>query len=589
MQIARRVYLYLVTFISLQLVLSGAANLLRLLAELVLGTTRNTLLFTSDYRREQFSLWGAVLLVGAPVWAIHWYLAQRGVAAARPEAAQERRSVLRKLLIYAVLGVALWQVLFAFANLVRAFLLAFSAVGDRVLRDTAGGAVATLLAYGAGWAYYWWVRNADNAVAPETQGAATVRRWYFYLANYATLSVTMWATAQLARHVWELLTTQSTAVLSDNFTVPQRFASDAGWLLAGAALWSWHWLFVQREVTHAADEQQSALRKVYLYGVILQTVAVTLTNLALFGYKLLQLLLGGNTRAGIGADQSLLTAAGGPLLTAAVYGAFWAYHREALNHDARLVAEQPRQASIRRLYSYLVATVGLAVLAGGAADLLRLLVDFWLGGRATIALTRPGWADQISLFITLILVGAPVWASEWLRIQWLALAPAGEAERQSLIRRIMLLLVLFSTVIALLASAAVLFYQLLRNVGTALSGSAISDLSWALGVSITASALLVYHLRVLVDDQRARPAPPVVTPAPATGAATMLLLIQGDAAALTAAVTAAQDALPAGSLIEPFTGENVTVAELRQWLDARSAPAPAPAMPNTAAAQPAHA
>lgn len=589
MQIARRVYLYLVTFISLQLVLSGAANLLRLLAEQALGTTQNALLVASDYRREQFSLWGAVLLVGAPVWAIHWYLAQRGVAATRPEAAQERRSVLRTLLIYAVLGVALWQVFFAFTNLVRAIVLAFSAAGTQTLRDTAGGAVAALLVYGSGWSYYWWVRNMDNAVAPETQGAATVRRWYFYLANYATLSVTMWATAQLTRHLWELLTTQSTAVLSDNFTVPQRLASDVGWLLTGAALWTWHWLFVQRELAHAADEQHSALRKVYLYGVILQTVAVTLTNLALFGYKALQLLLGGNTRAGIGADQSLLTAAGGPLLTAAVYGAFWGYHREALNRDALLVAEQPRQASIRRVYSYLVAAVGLAVLAGGAADLVRLLVDFWLGGQATIALTRSGWADQISLFVTLILVGAPVWVSEWLRIQRLAFAPAGEGERQSLIRRIMLLLVLFSTVIALLASAAVLVYQLLRNVGTALSGGASSDLSWALGVSITAGALLAYHLRVLIDDQRARPAPPAATPAVATGAATLLIFIQGDTAALTAAVAAAQGALPAGSVVETFAGDTVTAAELRQWLEARPAPRSAPAMPDKAATQPTHA
>src|SRR5437868_852721 len=117
MLVARRVYVYLISFISLMVLLTGASNLLRLLSEMAFGTTQNVV--NTEYLRDQFSLWGALLLVGGAVWAIHWILAQRSVASTNPEVEQERRSVLRKLLIYAVLFVSLWQVSFALGGLLR--------------------------------------------------------------------------------------------------------------------------------------------------------------------------------------------------------------------------------------------------------------------------------------------------------------------------------------------------------------------------------------------------------------------------------------------------------------------------------------
>lgn len=596
MQIARRVYIYLITFISLQMLLVGAANLLRLVFEIVLDTTEHVVR-GGDYRREQFSLWGAVLLVGAAVWGVHWYLAQRSVAADRADADDERRSVLRKLLIYAVLLITLAQSFPALGLLVGGVLAALPSLDSLSLRTSLSETVSMLLVYGLGWGYYQYVRRVDAAVTPERGGAATVRRWYVYLANFAALSALMLAAARLTRYIWRAITAGHDLGFTGDAWVPAPVAGDIGWLVAGVAVWLAHWLAAQRLVMVSEDEQHAVLRKVYLYAVIFQTVAVALTSLAFFLYNLLRRVIGSDPLAGSG--DSLLSAAGVPLLTALVYGVFWAYHQRVLVVDAALVAaEPPRQASIRRLYSYLVAVIGVAVLASGVAALLRLLFDAALGGDATTNLSRRAWGDAISFAATLIVVGGPVWALHWDRLQQRALAPGGEEERQAVLRRIYLFLVLFFSVIALLSGLAWLIYHLLLNLGGTLSNREIGDLSWALGICITAGVLLAYHLRVLLHDQRGRAAAPAApapseeaTPEAVVAPATLVLVTGLVADDVRAAIVPLAGRLPVGAELAIFPAADVTTAELRAWLNGRAAPGstptpPAPEPDGPAGAQP---
>jgi len=72
--------------------------------------------------------------------------------------------------------------------------------------------------------------------------------------------------------------------------------------------------------------------------------------------------------------------------------------------------------------------------------LLRLLFDALLGGSATAGLSARDWGDQLSLVVTGLLVGTPVWWLSWRGRQREALAPAGAPARQSLPRRVYLYL-----------------------------------------------------------------------------------------------------------------------------------------------------
>ena len=268
-------------------------------------------------------------------------------------------------------------------------------------------------------------------------------------------------------------------------------------------------------------------------------------------------------------------------MTAIVYGVFWAYHRWVLRGDAALATDDPaRQTSLQRLYLHLVALIGLAVLATGVASLLRLLIDLGLGG-ATATLSRAGWADQISFFATSILVGLPAWYLTWVPLQRRAWSPEASADRQALVRRVYLYLILFAAVIALLGSAGTLIYQFVRHVGGVFDAGALGAISWALGAALTAGVLLVYHLRVLLADQRAAArSAPAEAPSPAAPGAALLLIQNAGADALMAAAAAARDALPATAAAEVFAAPGLTGAELRAWLDGRAvAVQPAPAAP----------
>ena len=96
MTTTKRLYFYGVSFAALLVTAFGVALLLGDLLDVVLG--RNLL----SGERVQISIGIAMVIVGGPLWLIHWGLARRQLEA-HPE---EAESSLRKLYAYAVLLLA---------------------------------------------------------------------------------------------------------------------------------------------------------------------------------------------------------------------------------------------------------------------------------------------------------------------------------------------------------------------------------------------------------------------------------------------------------------------------------------------------
>jgi hypothetical protein len=173
-------------------------------------------------------------------------------------------------------------------------------------------------------------------------------------------------------------------------------------------------------------------------------------------------------------------------------------------------------------------------MAIGAAGLLWTLSDQVLNqllGRPT-----PEWRDHASLFITLALVGTPMWLTHWR-------AAPDLTERYSLSRRLYLYAALLGSVLAILGSAATLVYRLLGVVLAttgADSGAAVVDIGRAASVVVVAAALGLYHWRIVRADAAARPA----APAPPPAAEQFSLQIRG---ASEEEIRRALAGLPAGS------------------------------------------
>jgi hypothetical protein len=224
--------------------------------------------------------------------------------------------------------------------------------------------------------------------------------------------------------------------------------------------------------------------------------------LALFGasqllYYALARILGIEHPGGV--TTSIVVAVASPAATVIVFGLAWLWIQRQLAADAG-ATEATRQAGVRHLYTHLVAFLALATLAIGAAGLLWTLSDQILN--SLLHHTTGEWRDKISLFITLIVVGAPMWFTHWRQSPQLA-------ERVTLSRRLFLYATLLGAVLAALISGAIFVYRLLALVlGTsdAASGAPVIDMGRALSVVLVAAAIGLYHWRVLRSDSAARPA-----------------------------------------------------------------------------------
>src|SRR5689334_12859486 len=102
--VVRRLYFYAATFIGLQLLAVGARDILAVLLEQLLAPPVPGSSASSIVR---LSASAALVLVGLPLWAIHWLVVQRN--ARRPE---EQHARLRRLYGYAVLLIAVLSGLF---------------------------------------------------------------------------------------------------------------------------------------------------------------------------------------------------------------------------------------------------------------------------------------------------------------------------------------------------------------------------------------------------------------------------------------------------------------------------------------------
>ena len=478
--IQRRLYIYIVVAASFGMLLIGLVNL---------GTTAlNQLLkATPPYTnvRDAYAGFGAVILVGLPVWGIHWWFAQR---LAR-RSADDRASAIRRLYLYVVLaatGIALAVYMRRLIEDAVGFVLGTSIDGASITR-----ALWTVLVLSAFWLYHFRTAAGDRSSVGESGVSATLRRWYAYGLLFLGLAFLLFGARNMLQQIWVLLVDRG-QVIAPGGLVPTALAT----MLTGLAIWGFHSQWTARPPI-AEDERGSTLRAVEGFLALAGSVALALFGASQLLYYALARLLGIEHPGGV--STSILVAVASPAATAIVFGLAWLWIRRQLAADAGST-EAARQAGVRHLYTHLVAFLALATLAIGAAGLLWTLSDQVVNHR----LGHPAgeWRDRISLFITLVVVGAPMWLTHWRQ-------SPGLAERHTLSRRLYLYATLLGSVLAVLISGAIFVYRTLALVlGTSDSynGGPALDMGRAMSVILVAAAFGLYHWRVLRSDSAARPA-----------------------------------------------------------------------------------
>ncbi|GAB4505638.1 MAG: hypothetical protein Fur0043_26350 [Anaerolineales bacterium] len=478
MRTIRRLYFYLVAFISLEVVTWGLIGLLRSIVSSILVDMAGALARAL-----------ALLLVGAPIFLFHWQWGQR--AAARD--VEERTASLRAVFYYAALLATLIPVaqnLLALVN--RALLMLAHAAPARALVGASQSWQDNLIAIAVNGLLAAWLWNALGAAwksLPESDNFRDARRLYRYLWLLYGLGMTVFGAQQALRFLFDL--PQANYLI---LGAGQRsFFNGLALLLVGTPLWVYTWRICQ-DAWHDSAERTSNLR---LGAFYLLTLGGAVSALAAGG-ALLDVLL----RYALGESMTvyeLTRKIGGPLSVGAPLAVVWAYYGGWLMRQIRFDEEASRRAGKRRFYYYVLATLGLGASFLGLAFLLSFIVDLLVSYEVWGGALRP----RLAAALATLAAGLPVWLATWRPMQAEALEDslAGEEARRAPLRRAYLYLALFAGVIGGMVSAVWLAYTLLEALFTRqASANFLSNVLNAAQLLALFAMLLLYHLRCLQRD-----------------------------------------------------------------------------------------
>jgi hypothetical protein len=478
MKSIRRLYFYLVALIAVEVVVWGLIGLLRSIVDQTVSGGADALAGAL-----------ALILVGVPIFLIHWLWAQRASAREQEEQAASLRAVfLYGILLGTLIPVA--QNLLSFINraLVQSTGLgverAFSSFREQTLADN-------LIAIGMNLvvaAYFWNVLQSDWATLKEKENFADVRRFYRYLWMLYGLLMTVFGTQQILRFLFYI----PGAVLGEMGR--EVVVNGLALIVVGTPIWVYAWRLIQDSLVDPA-EMGSNLRLGILYLLALGGVITVVSTAWLVVDVILTNLLGGGS-----GWNDFVREIGGPLSVGIPLGAIWAYYGHWLNRHIAAVNDQVRAAGMRRLYHYILSAIGLVVAFVGVGSLLNFFIDLITSGSFLVS---GGARVALATSIASLVVGLPVWLLNWRPMQGEAQLEneVGDHARRSVIRKFYLYLVLFVAVIGGMAAAVGLVYQLIRVVLVGDAGSDfLNTLLNTLQLLFLFGVVLVYHLSKLRAD-----------------------------------------------------------------------------------------
>ena len=551
MQTARRLYVYLLSGVSLGALVLGVTMLLTVLFErLGLGPSGDVVFGGEDALRQQLTLASAVIAVSLPVWLIHWVVAERSVRPDRPAAPVERTSAVRGLYFAIAMGALLLAMATGMAGLLEAIVLRLA--GTESFGRGIGGSLAVVIAAGAAWAYHVWLRTRDWSRGPMTGAGAWLPRTYLYVATFSGLILLLSGITGFIELLGRFVLDEPPPFIDSSAGPWWAFplSSAVTSVVVGGGLWLGHSLYANRLLRddgwRGASERPARLRLAFFVAVLVATAGGTIFLLGEGAGNALAAALG--VADGDGASQTvgLIVL---PIVSAIPYAIAWWMYARWMEGEASSLGSSERVETEHRLQLYPVALVGLAFGATAAAWLIGILIDVLLGGGQVLG--GDTWRRELAQFAPFAVLGFGAWIWRWREVtsRW-AVDPVGEA--QSTTRWATLLIVLAVGIGAGVISTGFILYRLFGSIfGLTLSGDAVSELSLPFGVALVAAAVVLYHWGQLRRDQALRAG---IEPTPNVAAAvarTASLRLTGPPDAdITAVVAALRGHLPPGHALE---------------------------------------
>jgi len=481
MRTIRRLYLYLVSFISLIVVIWGVIGLTRtVLGGQLIGNGTNQL-------ASALSL----TAVGIPIFLLHWWLVQRTL-----DDDEEHFAKLRAIFLYAVLlATFIPMVQNALAILNHSWLriinlpvrLAFIGEGQTWVDNSIAIIInGTIAAY-----IFSILRKNWDALLQKSPSAGdnlqSTRSLYRYIWVIYSLAMVVGGTQQLLQTILN--------ISGVNFqNLGASLANGLTFLIVGTPLWTFTWRIVQSSL-QPEKGHPSVLRLIVVFAISFIGVGGVLITGGIFLSVLLRALLGEPM-----ALNHFLTKINVPLSTAVPFGGVFLYYSQVLSKDLAVISDPDYKAMLKRLYHYILSFGGLVTTFLGTNALLTFIIDTLIGTNTWAVHLRP----RLSTSMAVIIIGIPLWVRHWRRILIGASheGEIGDHARRSLIRKVYLYLTLFVGVLGIMISAGFLIFQIISKfLGSPLDNFQRTSLM-LFEILILFTIILAYHWAALRSDGR---------------------------------------------------------------------------------------
>jgi len=473
MKTIRRLYIYLVTLISLEVVVWALITLARSI-------------FEEGFTLAADSLAGglAFILVGLPVFFFHWWLAQRDAQ----QDEDEGYSGVRTFFLYAAwIALAVPVVHSVLSILMRALALTLN-LGELGLAfgsdQNWSDNLISIVVNGVLAAYFWRV-IVQHWQKPQGKSLALMRRVnrYFWM---------LYGFLMLYGGSVLLLLFMTEDILGG---VNAMIVNGISFALIGAGVWVYSWQIIKNSITDPS-ERSSRIRLGILYALSLLGALATLFPAGVILGVLLNGVFG---ETAVWSNFLLeISVALSVLIPSAVV---WGYFRQTLWQDTGSLPQISEQTGHRRVYYYVLSLAGLIATFVSLQLLAMWLIDMFVPPQELWgAFPR----EQLANTLAALLVGLPVWTFHWQPVQVEILKDDEQADHasRSLVRKGYLYLILFAGVIGTMIAAGMLLYQVFQLVlGNADSHSLQTILEHG-ALLILFAVFSLYHWRRLQSDGR---------------------------------------------------------------------------------------
>jgi hypothetical protein len=565
MEVARRLYLYVISAITLGMLVFALLSLVNIALEVLFGGNDFGIgLDPVAERRGRLAMMLATIGVALPVWLVHWTLAQRAALAAGPRAQAERRSAVRALYLAGVMFGLMVLIVITGREVTR-FVLAFALgadSGSQLGRLGLAEGIGAILVAGGFWLYH-----ANVAARDWRDGAFGSADWlprtYRYLMAFVGLSVLLLGIVEVVGLAGDVLSNGLGGVIGSG-PRPAALASSLGYVVVGGLVWAGHWFWSNRiargENERGRSERTARNRYGYLVFVMWVMASLTLNELSTALSAVLSAALG-ETSPGVG--QLGIGLLGAIVLALVFAGVWWAHRRFMFEEAGRL---SPAYAlGARRVDAYVIALLGLMSAGPGLAWLIGKAISVASSGSGTIIGGNSN--AELAMYVAFTIVGSIAWLVAISVVsRWRASEPLSEAS--STARRTYLLLAIAGSVLGGVAALVLVLNRLFGSVlGVSGPRNLVGELATPLGVLVIALLIAGLHYAWLRRDQRevaiartnaqlealATTAPalaPEPMPVPAPVAQRRLVVTAPAGTDLDAALATLRGALPEGLSLE---------------------------------------